>query len=169
MNFNSFIGQAQTAIDGKGRSAFPREFRRQLAASEEEGFVVTRGPDRTLRLFVLAEYEKFKADLNDRITKASSPREAAEIRRQTEALQRSLCATFVTLDVQNRILLPKALLDYAELKGDVLYVPSNGKTLELWNPDRYNAKFGFTTEESFAAFDAAFYGESLTEDHNAQK
>ncbi|MCQ2088778.1 MAG: MraZ family transcriptional regulator [Fibrobacter sp.] len=166
MNFTYFIGQAQTAIDGKGRSAFPREFRRQLAAAEEEGFVVTRGPDRTLRLFVLAEYEKFLAELDARPSKASTPEEAAKIRRQTEALRRGLCATFVTLDVQNRLLFPKTLLEYAELKGDILYVPANGKTLELWNPDRYNEKFGFNTEESFEAFDAAFYGESLTEGHN---
>ena len=56
MNFTSFIGQAQTAIDGKGRTSFPREFRRQLSASEGNEFVVTRGPDRTLRLFVLPEF-----------------------------------------------------------------------------------------------------------------
>ncbi len=166
MNLKSFIGQAQTAIDGKGRSAFPREFRRQLPASEEGEFVVTRGPDRTLRLYVLSEYEKFMAELDARSAKAASPDEAAKIRRQTEALRRSLGAAYVTLDVQNRLLFPKALLEYAELTGEILYVPASGMALELWNPDRYNAKFGFTTEESFAAFDAAFYGDSLTEGHN---
>lgn len=158
MNFTYFIGQAQTAIDGKGRTAFPREFRRQLTAAEGEEFVVTRGPDRTLRLYVLPEYEKFMADLDSRPD-----------RRQTENLRRALCATFVALDGQNRILLPKNLLEYAGLDREVLYVPASGKTLEMWNPDTYNAKFGFNTEADFAAFDAAFYGEGLTEGDNDRK
>ena len=99
MNFTSFIGQAQTAIDGKGRTSFPREFRRQLSASEGNEFVVTRGPDRTLRLFVLPEFEKFMADLDSRSD-----------RRQADLVRRGLCPTVVEMDGQNRILLPKILL-----------------------------------------------------------
>lgn len=152
MNFTSFIGQAQTAIDGKGRSSFPREFRRQLSASEGSEFVVTRGPDQTLRLFTLPEYEKFMADLDCRSD-----------RRQADLVRRGLHPTVVELDGQNRILLPKILLEFAGLKGEVLYVQARGKTLELWNPERYEAKFGLQTNEAIAAFDAAFYGESLTE------
>lgn len=152
MSFTSFIGQAQTAIDGKGRTSFPRDFRRQLSAADGNEFVVTRGPDQTLRLFVLSEYEKFMADLDQRSD-----------RRQTDLVRRGLCATFVELDGQNRILLPKILLEYAGLKDEVLYVQASGKTLELWNPDRFNAKYGLQTNEAMAAFDAAFYGEGLTE------
>lgn len=152
MNFTSFIGQAQTAIDGKGRSSFPREFRRQLQASDGDEFVVTRGPAQTLRLFTLPEYEKFMADLDSRSD-----------RRQADLVRRGLAPTVVELDGQNRILLPKILLEYAGLKGEVLYVPARGKTLELWNPERFNAKYGLQTNEDVAAFDAAFYGEGLTE------
>ena len=75
----------------------------------------------------------------------------------------------VELDGQNRILLPKILLEYAGLKGEVLYVQASGKTLELWNPERFNEKFGLQTNEAIAAFDAAFYGESLTEDLDGKK
>ena len=152
MNFTSFIGQAQTAIDGKGRSAFPREFRRQLQTSDGDQFVVTRGPAQTLRLFTLPEYEKFMADLDCRSD-----------RRQADLVRRGLCPTVVELDGQNRILLPKILMEFAGLKGEVLYVQASGKTLELWNPERFNAKYGLQTNEDIAAFDAAFYGESLTE------
>ena len=158
MNFTSFIGQAQTAIDGKGRSSFPREFRRQLTASEGENFVVTRGPAQTLRLFTLPEYEKFMADLDCRSD-----------RRQADLVRRNLWPTVVELDGQNRILLPKILLEYAGRKGEVLYVPARGKTLELWNPERFNAKYGLQTSEDIAAFDAAFYGESLTEDGDVNR
>ena len=158
MNFTSFIGQAQTAIDGKGRSSFPREFRRQLGPTEGEEFVITRGPNQTLRLFTLPEYEKFMADLDSRSD-----------RRQADLVRRGLAPTVVELDGQNRILLPKILLEYAGLKGEVLYVQASGKTLELWNPERFNEKFGLQTENAIAAFDAAFYGESLTEGSDGNK
>jgi MraZ protein len=157
MNFTSFIGQAQTAIDGKGRTSFPREFRRQLSASEGNEFVVTRGPDRTLRLFVLSEFEKFMADLDSRSD-----------RRQTDLVRRNLCPTVVEMDGQNRILLPKILLEYAGLKDEVLYVTARGKTLEFWNPERFNEKFGLQTNEDVEAFDAAFYGDGLTEGANVR-
>ena len=91
MNFTSFIGQAQTAIDGKGRSSFPREFRRQLTAAEGSEFVVTRGPDRTLRLFTLPEYEKFMADLDCRSD-----------RRQADLVRRNLWPTVVELDALDK-------------------------------------------------------------------
>ncbi|MBO5532350.1 MAG: MraZ family transcriptional regulator [Fibrobacter sp.] len=158
MSSSLFIGQAQTAIDGKGRSSFPREFRRQLLPSDGEKLVVTRGPARTLRLYTLPEYEKFMADLDSRSD-----------RRQADLVRRGLCPTVVELDGQNRILLPKILLEYAGLKDEVLYVQASGKTLELWNPERFNAMYGLTTEDAVAAFDAAYYGESLTEGDDGRR
>lgn len=157
MSFTSFIGQAQTAIDGKGRSAFPREFRRQLTDVDGKEFVVTRGPDHTLRLFLLSEYEKFMMEVDQR----SNSQEA-------DTLRRGLGAALVELDGQNRILLPKYLMEYAGLKGEVLYVQSRGKTLEMWNPDRYNAQYGLNTDEAVAAFDAAFYGKGSLGGSDAQ-
>ncbi len=147
MSFTSFIGQAQTAIDGKGRSAFPREFRRQLTDADGKEFVVTRGPNHTLRLFLLSEFEKFMLEVDQR----SNPQEA-------DILRRRLGSTLVELDGQNRILLPKYLLEYAGLKGEVLYIQSRGKTLEMWNPDRFNEQNNFDSEDNVAAFDDAFYG-----------
>ncbi len=116
-----------------------------------------KGKDLLLRLFVLSEYEKFMADLDSRSD-----------RRQTDLVRRGLCPTVVELDGQNRILLPKILLEYAGLKDEVLYVQASGKTLELWNPERFNEKYGLQTNEAIDAFDAAFYGEGLTEGDNGR-
>jgi MraZ protein len=60
------------------------------------------------------------------------------------------------------------LLEYAGLKDEVLYVQASGKTLELWNPERFNEKYGLQTNEDVEAFDAAFYGEGLTEGANGR-
>jgi MraZ protein len=72
------------------------------------------------------------------------------------------------MDGQNRILLPKILLEYAGLKDEVLYVTARGKALELWNPERYNEKYGLQTNEAIDAFSAAFYGGGLTEGDNGR-
>ncbi len=150
MIFRTFIGEAKTAIDEKGRTAFPREFRRQLAEDEKENLVVTRGPEGSLRVYVYAEFEKFMQELDNR----RDPRQAERVRSQ-------LSMALLALDGQNRILLPKNLLEKAGLKSEVLWVPSRGKTLALWNPQTFAARFDLNSDESRAEFDAAFYGESL--------
>ena len=101
--------------------------------------------------------QKFMADLD-----------ARSDRRQADLVRRGLSPTVVEMDGQNRILLPKILLEYAGLKDEVLYVQARGKTLELWNPERYNEKYGLQTNDAIEAFDAAFYGEGLTEGDNGR-
>ena len=64
MNLDFFIGQAKTAIDEKGRTSFPREFRRQLSQEESESLVLSIGPERTLILYELNEFKKFMTELD---------------------------------------------------------------------------------------------------------
>ncbi len=155
MNFSSFIGQAKTAIDEKGRSSFPREFRRVLAQDEGEDLVLAFGPQRSLILFVRDEYEKYVASL-----------EARRKTPQTEMFRRKFKASAhqFGLDGQNRVMLPKMHLEYAGLNGDVLYVARSGKSLELWNPAVYQSLHGFNTPEDYSAFDAGFYDDGFGED-----
>ncbi len=155
MEMSYFIGQAKTAIDGKGRSSFPREFRQQLSAEEGERFVVTKGPNRTLWLFVLNEYEKFLADL-----------EKSKTRLEAEKFRKNLCEALVELDGQNRILLPKELMSYAGLTTEVrYYATTRGKSLELWNPERLTEE---TQEMDQQSFDEMFYSIGSTEGLDAK-
>ena len=145
MDLGYFIGSAKTAIDGKGRSSFPRELRRQLWATEGTEFVVARDSDHTLRLYMLPEYAKFMAELdafNDR------PR-ADEFRKQLDA-------SLVEMDGQNRILIPKKLLEYAGLTTEVVYTPGRGRSLELWNPERYESKSNIESDAAQKSFDEMF-------------
>lgn len=156
MNSTRFIGRAQTAIDEKGRTSFPREFRRQLEPGEGENLVVTKFPGHALKLYVYSKYEEFLAELESRPD-----------RRQADNARRFLDETLVSLDAQNRILLPKRLIDYAGFEGEVLYVPSHGKTLELWNPATFEKSLGETAEDFEKAFEDAIYG--LTEGSGASE
>ena len=152
MSLSRFIGKAQTAIDGKGRSSFPREFRRQLGPTEGNEFVVACGPNHTIRLYLTSEFDKFMAEID-----------ALKDRQQAEIFRNQLEATTVEMDGQNRILIPKNLLEYAGLTTEVVYAADRGWSLDLWNPERYNAKYGKKTEEDVTAFSEMFYKLGLPE------
>ena len=152
MDLGYFIGSAKTAIDGKGRSSFPRELRRQLWATEGTEFVVARDPDHTLRLYMLPEYAKFMAELDAFIDR---PR-ADEFRKQLDA-------SLVEMDGQNRILIPKKLLDYADLTTEVVYTPGRGRSLEMWKPERFDAQTSIDTDEDLQSFNDLYYQIGSTE------
>ena len=140
---NYFIGQAKSAIDGKGRCAFPREFRRQMTPEDGSEFVLTCWANKRLRLFVRPEYDRFKAEVD----RWSDRKAAQEFRLR-------LRATTIELDGQNRILLPKEKILYAGLTNSVMFVDSaGGKSLELWNTETYESLFSTDTEENLAEFD----------------
>ncbi|SHK55890.1 division/cell wall cluster transcriptional repressor MraZ [Fibrobacter sp. UWEL] len=153
-----FIGQAKSAIDGKGRCAFPREFRRQLTAEDGTEFVLTLWADGRLRLFVPSEYESFMNELDQ-----WSDRELAE------QFRLGLRSSLVELDGQNRILLPKDKIQYAELTNSITFVEYRGKSLELWNTDKYEAKLASQTEEAKALFNKLCFNAGFAGGSNVQK
>ncbi len=155
MELNAFIGNAKTAIDEKGRSSFPREFRRLLSEEEGSSLILAFGSRDSLILFTLEEYSKYIAKIESR------PQTSKNVR-----FNRMFKANshYVSLDGQNRILLSKNDIAYAKLDGEVLYVARSGKSVELWNPSIYNEKFGFNTEEDFNEFDAGFFDDEPSGD-----
>ena len=163
LTFNSLIGRAQVAIDEKGRSSFPREFRQQLDRDDMRDMVLPIGPDRTLSLYVMDEFQKFMNEINAR------PRT-----RKTLDLQRMIkgYSSLVKIDGQNRISIPRELQEYAGLTDSVLFVGRSGQRIvDLWNPEAYNRLYAFKTESDFQAFNDAFLddGFAMTEDAANEK
>lgn len=148
MELNEFIGQAKTAIDEKGRTPFPREFRRLLSEEEGKSLILSRGGRESLILFTLEEYRKFVAHIEAR---PATPKNV-KFRSMFKAYSH-----YVALDGQNRILLPKNDMAFAKLDGEVLFVARTGKSAELWNPSIYDAQFGFNSEADYQEFEAGFY------------
>ena len=114
--------------------------------------MVACGPNHTLRLYLTSEFDKFMAEID-----------ALKDRQQAEIFRNQLEATTVEMDGQNRILIPKNLLEYAGLTTEVVYAADRGWSLDLWNPERYNAKYGKKTEEDVTAFSEMFYKLGLPE------
>jgi MraZ protein len=95
---------------------------------------------------MLPEYVKFMAEID-----------AFKDRRQADKFRKQLDASPVEMDGQNRILIPKKLLDYAGLTTEVVYTPGRGRSLEMWNPERFNAQTSMKTDEDQQSFNDIYY------------
>ncbi len=142
-----FTDQARTSIDEKGRTSFPREFRRQLPDDESRRLVITLGPSRTLNLYTRADFREYASKL---ISRPNTPQNSI-FRQQVlgNALE-------VELDGQNRIMLNKTLMSYASLVNEVVFV-GDGQKIVLYSPEAFEQSIGFTKPDDFANFDKAFF------------
>lgn len=119
-----FIGEYRHATDDKGRIAVPVKFRATLG----ERAIVTRGLDRCLFLFSLADWEKLAAKL------VALPLAQANSR----AFARLMLAGAMEAepDAQGRILLPDYLRAYADIKKQAI-VAGLYNRIEIWNDEAW--------------------------------
>ncbi len=126
----TFIGEYTVKIDSKGRLSFPAAFKRQMKNDSEEGFVLKRDVfDQCLILYPMREWERQNTIIRERTNPYN--KEHAKFLRMFYA-----GTAEVTLDTNNRMLVPKRLLDYAGITGDVVLAGQSGK-IELWSPESY--------------------------------
>ncbi|MBI2721617.1 MAG: division/cell wall cluster transcriptional repressor MraZ [Bacteroidetes bacterium] len=126
----SLIGEYDCKVDAKGRFMFPVDLKRQLNALFENGFVINRNlHQKCLVLYPLNEWEK----LNKKLAKLNRLIKANDVfvRKFTGG------ATNAEPDSTGRILLPKALTDYADIKTDLKVLGSNN-VIELWDKKMYD-------------------------------
>ena len=117
-----FLGEFVHVIDGGGRLTIPARFRADL----EAGLVLTRGLDRCLVIYPMAEWEQLAGRVSDL---PITDRYARNFRRLVFAN-----ASDATLDKQGRVLIPPRLREYAGLDSEIVVTGLNNY-IELWNPD----------------------------------
>lgn len=125
----SLIGEYDCKVDAKGRFMFPIDLRKQLEELFEKGFVINRNlHQKCLVLYPLVEWEKLNKKLSklNRLIKAND----VFVRKFTGG------ATTAEADNSGRLLLPKSLTDYAEIKADLKVLGSNN-VIELWDKKLY--------------------------------
>lgn len=120
-----FLGEYVHTIDDKGRLAVPARFRADLAA----GLVVTRGIDRCLAIYPLAEWKRLAEQVS---ALPMTDRRARAFRRLVFAN-----ASDVIPDKQGRILIPPRLREYAGINGEVV-VTGLDTYIEVWSPEAWN-------------------------------
>ena len=126
----TFIGDYTCKIDAKGRIILPMVFKKQLPASAPDHFVVRR--DIFERCLVLYSGE----DWNRQIEKIRS--RINPYKREHNLFLRNFFkgTAELTLDNNNRLLIPRRLLDLAGIKRDVVLAGQDGR-IELWAADLY--------------------------------
>ena len=119
-------------VDAKGRLFVPAKLREKLG----ETFIAAAVMDRCVCLYAMDEWDKLLAGL------------AAMPMTKARHLERYLSANAadVTVDAQGRILLPRHLLDYAELTRETVVIGA-GNRAEIWNPARLAEESAAMTPE----------------------
>ena len=121
-----FTGEFEHSVDSKNRIFVPAKFREELG----ETFMVARDircP--ILKMYSLEEWEKYLAPIREQ------ERKVAE--KALRYLHRN--ASQVTADSQGRILIPTALLEYAEIDREAVFVGCSDYC-EIWSAANYNAE-----------------------------
>lgn len=148
MNF--LIGEYECKLDAKGRMVVPATLKRQLPDVEREGLVVNRGFDGNLVLYTRSEWNKILAQLS-RLNQFQA-RNRDFIRKFTSG------ATELMLDSAGRVLLPRTLLDYAQI-GSELVLVCNLSKVEVWSKAKYEEKLNAISEEDFSELAEAVMGD----------
>ena len=115
-----FLGTHSPRLDDKGRLILPAKFRDQL----EEGVVVTRGQERCLYVFPVAEFARLADQL----------RQAPVTSKQARDYLRVFLsgASDEMVDRQGRVTIPTALRTYAGLTRDCAVIGA-GQRVEIWD------------------------------------
>ncbi len=115
-----FMGEYQHTLDEKGRVAIPSRLRNELG----EKFVVTRGLDKCLFVYPLAEWSKIEGKLK------ALPFTKGDARAFTRMFFSG--AVEVELDKQGRVLIPQNLRDYAQVEKEVRIIGVSNR-VEVWS------------------------------------
>ena len=131
-----FLGTHSPRLDEKGRLILPAKFREQL----EEGVVVTRGQERCLYVFPLAEFERIADQL----------RQAPVTSKQARDYLRVFLsgASDESVDRQGRVTIPTALRTYAGLTRDCAVIGA-GTRVEIWDATAWDTYLN-EQEQAFA-------------------
>lgn len=120
-----FIGRYYHTLEQNGRLALPKNFRKDSST-----WIVTRGLDGGLFMFVPETFEKQLSELSERTFTKKRNRDFIRLMVNN--------AEEVEHDALGRVVLPKYLTEQAALKKNVV-ISGSYSYLEIWDRDRYHA------------------------------
>ena len=119
-------GEYPVSVDAKGRVMMPATLQRMLPKESKNRMVINRGFEKCLVIYPQTEWEIIEQEVSKLNLYVKDNRDFARY------FFRGL--THFELDGNNRFLLPKSLLDYAEIKKDaVLFAFTN--RIEVWSEE----------------------------------
>ncbi|RLD24020.1 MAG: division/cell wall cluster transcriptional repressor MraZ [Bacteroidetes bacterium] len=123
-----FTSEYTGKLDAKGRLVLPAKMKANLPEASSNELFMREGFEPCLELYPLLEYKKIYSKI------AGLNSFNAEYRR----LQRNFFrgSATVELDTAGRLLIPKSMLQYANLDKEIVIV-GMGNRMEIWNPEQY--------------------------------
>lgn len=149
------IGVQECKVDVKGRLLFPAALKNQLTAILDEGFVIKRSIfQKCLELYPRSEWNNEVKDVNklNRFVKKNN-----DFIRVFMAGVRE-----VQLDTTGRLLIPRDLVNFGEIKSDVM-LSSSLNRIEIWDKDKYEVSI-CTIMEDFSSLAEEVMGNIHAED-----
>lgn len=151
----TFIGDYPCKADVKGRIMLPSVFKKQMAGAQDK-FVVKKDIfENCLVLFPQEEWDRQVKLLRSRINPYN--------REHNQFLREFYKGTAeIILDANNRMLIPKRLLDWAGiLDGEVVLAGQDGK-IEIWEKNKYDSRS--VSEDDFASLAEKILGGQMNLD-----
>jgi len=150
----TFIGDYNIKLDAKGRLSFPAAFKKQMDGAIAAGFVLKRDVfEKCLILYPMDEWER----QNRLIRSKTNPYNKEHAR----FLRMFYSGTAeVSLDNSGRVLIPRRLLDYAEISEEVVMAGQAGR-IEIWSASSYQDVSA--ADDEFALMAEKILGGSFSE------
>ena len=126
----------------------PAALIKELPEEDRESFWATVGFGKHIMLWTQTAYQK-QADFFD-----SLDRNNLQVKLYRNILLRN--SAYIEADSQNRIILPKNLMEQYGISTDAVLVLDNGQ-IEIWNKNDFNAMCDAVTPEDFAAINAMMH------------
>jgi len=153
----TFTGDHPCKIDAKGRLLFPVGLKRQMGSDVQERFGLRKNIfNKCLDIYPWSEWELQLKKLKSRINTYN--------RLHNEFVTEFFKGTAdISLDSSGRMLIPKWLVDWLEIKnGDIMMVGQMGR-IQLWDFATYNSRS--MSEEDFASLAEKLLGnQTFTEE-----
>ncbi len=134
-----FYGEHEHTIDRKGRLIIPAKFRQTLKEQQIRTLFLTRGLDGCLFLFSDSEWRLAESRFKQ------VPFTKSEGRKFNRLFFSG--AAEVTIDGLGRLLVPKSLKEFAQIKQDVVIVGVSNR-MEVWAKEKWHA-FYENSRQSF--------------------
>ncbi len=127
----NFIGHITVKLDSKGRFTFPAAFKKQLEPDFDNEFIVKKDIYETcLILYTKQSWQQIVTQLQKKLNPYN--------RQHNMFLRKFFMETAqLSLDNNNRLLLPKQFLDLAQIDKEILLIGAGNK-IELWNPQVFD-------------------------------
>jgi MraZ protein len=150
-----FDGEYESTLDAKGRFLFPAGLKKQLQATEENRFMLTRGLDGCLYLYTMDVWRPMHEKLSG----------ASDLNPKVREFRRFFLSgsMMVEFDSAGRLLLPPNLKEYAAMQKDIV-LSSAGKKIEIWDKAKYDKMIGAMSIERFGALGTELNNEGLNLD-----